>query len=63
MDEEVNAYLNYLSSLGEIKKPKMPKFDATAYTDFEYINAISGITSDYEKIDDFDVTIKFLKGK
>lgn len=62
MLEEISAYIAYLRKFGKIKKPKMPIFDFNAYTDNEYLNAISVTMKDYENVDDFLVTINYLKG-
>lgn len=60
--EEVEAYIEFLLSFGEVNKPKMPKFDLTAYTDNEYISAIKEVQTLFDGIDDFQLTIKHLKG-
>ena len=41
----------------------MPKIEPEAYTDSEYKIAIRQLENDYAGVDDFDITIKFLKGK
>ena len=61
MNEEINEYIKYLFCFGEVKKPKMPKFDVFAYTDNEYLSVINGVMRDYENIDDEYLTIKHLK--
>ncbi len=63
MDEEVNAYIKYLAKIDKIIRPKMPKFDTRAYTDSEYNLAINEILKDYEGVDDFLVTLHYLKGE
>ena len=63
MDEEIKAYQEYLLSFVEIKKPIMPKFDLLAYTDNEYLNAIKLVLEDYFRVDDFELTIDYLKGE
>ena len=63
MNDEVNAYVEYLLKFGELTRPKMPKIDYSAYSDSEYKNAIIGVMKDYENVDDFDVTIDYLKGE
>lgn len=60
MEEEINAYVDYLFGIKEINRAKMPKFDISAYTDNEYIKAIRDIERDYIYIDDIDVTIHHL---
>ena len=62
MNDEVSAYVEYLEKFGEVLRPQMPKFDYSAYSDNEYKNAITQVMKDYENIDDFDITIKHLKG-
>lgn len=62
MYDEILAYMQYFSKLGEIKKPEMPSFDLSAYTDSEYLLAVKNINFDYEKIDDLNLTINYLKG-
>lgn len=63
MDEQVRAYIDYISTLKQIKMPPMPKFDESAYNDIEYINAILDIMADFDLVDDLNLTIKFLKGE
>ncbi len=63
MDEVVGAYIEYLSSLKEITKPSMPKFNLSAYTDNEYVSAISSVLKEYECIDDYNLTLQYLKGE
>ncbi len=63
MDEQVIAYLEYLSALKEITRPAMPHFDLSAYNDNEYKAAIDEILKDYEGVDDFSVTLRYLKGE
>lgn len=62
MFELINAYVEYLTSLKEITRPKMPNFAIQTYTDSEYENAIAQIEKDFAGVDDFESTIKFLKG-
>lgn len=62
MFELINAYVEYLSNLKEIARPKMPNFAIQTYTDSEYKNAIAQIEKDFLGVDDFESTIKFLKG-
>ena len=63
MFELISAYIEYLSSLKQIVRPQMPKIEPEAYTDSEYKIAIRQLENDYAGVDDFDITIKFLKGK
>ena len=62
MNELISAYIEYLSGLKQIVRPKMPKTEPDAYTDSEYTNATRQIEQDFADIDDLDITIKFLKG-
>ena len=62
MNEEIMEYEKYLLNFGEVKKPLMPKFDALAYTDYEYLSAIEIIMAEYYLIDDEYLTIQHLKG-
>ncbi len=61
MDKLINEYINYLSKLNEITRPKMPRIITTAYTDNEYLLAIDELMNDFDKIDDLSVTLRFLK--
>jgi len=63
MWEETLAYFDYLFSFNEVQKPKMPKFNVDAYNDNEYIYAIHELQNDYEFIDDFQLTLNYLKGE
>lgn len=63
MNEEVNAYIEYLSKLNEIKRPKMPRISISAYTDNEYTNAIYEVMKDFMYIDDYYLTLQHLKGE
>lgn len=60
MSELIRKYIEYLSSLKQIDRPKMPKFDLKAYTDSEYTSAINSILADFDVVDDLQTTIKFL---
>ena len=63
MNDEISAYVEYLLKFGEITRPQMPKIKRSAYSDSEYKIAIKEVMKDYENVDDFDVTIKHLKGE
>jgi len=63
MLEETFAYLEYLQSFSEVRKPEMPIFNTSAYTDNEYLNSIDELMYDFENIDDFQITLKHLKGE
>ena len=63
MNEEVIAYIEYLSKLEEIKRPLMPRIDVSAYTDNEYLTAIDEIIHDFENIADYPLTLRHLKGE
>ena len=60
MNEE---YIKWLQDLGDFKKPSMPSFDVSAYTENEYGFAIQELNSIFDNIDDFYLTIQFLKGE
>ena len=62
MLEENEAYLQFLSEFGEVKKPIMPNFNTSAYTDNEYLSAILDIQNSFEMLDEFVLTLEFLKG-
>ncbi len=62
MNEEIREYIVYLSRFLEIKKPKMPNFDISAYTDNEYTLAIDEIMNDFSSVDDLYLTLEYLKG-
>lgn len=63
MQQEILSYIEYLESFNELKKPKMPSFDLNAYTDNEYYKAINEIQETFDRVDDFQVYLKFLKGE
>lgn len=63
MFELISAYVEYLSSLKQIVRPQMPKIEPEAYTDSEYEIVMQQLENDYAGVDDFETTIKFLKGK
>lgn len=63
MQQEILNYIEYLKTFKELKKPKMPSFDLNAYTDNEYHIAINELQEDFDRIDDFEVYLKFLKGE
>ena len=62
MYDLVEAYVDFLLSMKEFEKPKMPKFDASAYTESEYLSVMEFIENDYKYIDDLLLTERFLKG-
>ncbi len=63
MIKEIEEYQKYLLNFGVVEKPKMPKFDADAYTDNEYLSEIFALQKDFDKLDDEYVTLKHLKGE
>ena len=63
MDKEIMEYEKYLLNFGMVKKPEMPKFDVSAYTDNEYLSALFESISAFDLIDDEYLTIKHLKGE
>lgn len=46
-----------------IKKPKIARFNSSAYTDYEYLRAIKMVENDYKFCDSFALTEEFLKGE
>ena len=62
MKELVDAYIEFLLQMKGFEKPEMPKIDETAYTESEYVILIKFIEEDYKYVDDFKLTIDFLKG-
>lgn len=62
MWEEIKEYEKYLLNFGMVKKPIMPKFDVSAYTDNEYASAIFDILKDFDLIDDEYLTVDRFKG-
>ena len=52
MKQEILGYIEYLNSFKELKRPQMPNFDLSAYTDIEYHKAISEINEDFDNVDD-----------
>ena len=62
MDEEIQAYEEYLLSFGSVNKPTMPKFYEAAYTDNEYLSAFFESYFAFENIDDEYLSILHLKG-
>ena len=63
MYDLVNAYVDFLLGMKDFEKPEMPKFNESAYTESEYVSLMEYIENDYKYIDDFRVTIDFLKGE
>jgi len=62
MFEFVNAYIEFLRDFKQLNRPEMPKFNVSAYTESEYLNAINEINLNYEFVDDLSITEHFLKG-
>lgn len=62
MKEEIYEYFDYLLNFNAVEKPSMPKFNVSAYTENEYISAVNDLMLDFEKFDDFETTLKYLKG-
>ena len=62
MDEEIDEYEKYLLNFGMVVKPKMPKFDLTAYTESEYTLAIFDLLNDFDLIDDEYLSVERFKG-
>ena len=63
MDKEIREYEKYLINFGMVKKPKMPKFDISAYTDNEYLSILFESVTAFDLVDDEHLTIKHLKGE
>ena len=63
MLKETFAYFEYLEAFKQVQKPKMPNCDVGAYTDIEYINAINRVMREFEDIEDFQITLNYLKGE
>lgn len=63
MEEQVNAYIKYLAGFGVVQKPVMPKFDVVAYTENEYVKAITNIEQQFEFTDCVGLTEQYLKGE
>ena len=51
MNDEINDYVQYVLSVMEIRRPEMPSFLISAYTESEYISAINEIMKDFSSID------------
>ena len=62
MNEEINAYEEYLLSFGLVEKQQMPKFDLRAYTENEYTSAIFELLKDFDIFDDEYLTVERFKG-
>ena len=62
MRQEIEAYQKYLLNFGVVEKPKMPKFDESAYTDNEYLSLILSLMKDFDVLDSEYLTIEHLKG-
>ena len=62
MWQEINEYEKYLLNFGVLNKPKMPKFNVSAYTDNEYTLAIFDILRDFDLFDDMYLTVNRFKG-
>ena len=60
MLEEIVAYEKYLLKFGVVERPFMPNYDLFAYTENEYLSAISDILLESDLIDDEGVTIDYL---
>ena len=62
MWEEIKAYEKYLLNFRAVNKPKMPKFDVSAYTDNEYTSILFDILKDFDLIDDEYLIVDRFKG-
>ena len=63
MDEQVNAYIEFIGNMRQVNKPTMPKFDLSAYTENEYVKEVRSLEKEFENTDSVDLTIAFLKGE
>ncbi len=63
MTREMEEYQKYLLNFGVVEKPKMPKFNCSAYTDIEYLSEIFALQNDFDKFDDEYLALKHLKGE
>ena len=63
MNEEIEAYMEYLLNFGMVQKPKMPRFDVGAYTDNEYLDTVFDVLKDMDNIDDEYLTHRHLEGE
>ncbi len=63
MDELIREYINYIAHLEEIKRPEMPNFNLSAYTESEYVDTIKELMDAYDLVDDFELTVQFIKGE
>ncbi len=62
MDEEIRAYEEYLLNFGVVERPKMPKFDLSAYTDNEYTSTVFELLKDFDGFDDEYLSVERFKG-
>ena len=51
MDDEIKAYIELLTKMHEIRRPKMPKFNLKTYNDNEYLLAIKEVMADFKAVD------------
>ncbi len=59
----VDDYILYIANMKEVVKPTMPNFDISAYTDSEYTSVVRELISDFENIDDLELTLQYLRSK
>ena len=62
MNEEVEAYIVFLSRFKEVHRPVEPQYDCHLFLDKKYLDAVDEIMREYNAIDDEYLTIKHLKG-
>lgn len=55
------SYIDELAHYHTLKAPPMPNFSISAYTDNEYQIAIKEIMRDYQDVDDYELTLQFLR--
>ena len=63
MEQEINGYIEYLTTCKDVEKPTMPYFDVLAYTDNEYLSVVFDMLKDFDCLDSEYVTIVHLKGE
>lgn len=63
IEQEAKEYAKYLARTVEIKRPKLPNYKLSAYTDNEYITNFWEIQNDFDAFDDSYLVEKHLKGE
>lgn len=58
------AYAYAISRTSKTIRPiKKPKFNLDAYNDLRYLDSLMKLNEEFEKINDINLTEKFLKGE